>query len=146
MVHALRQARRVLKSDGYLLDLRPAPVHRRVGLESAGSIHQLAVMEEEFDDDYKANQAVEQMVDAGFLKLSTRIRFDCTRRMDRFIDFQRWLDEYIRLTKVQRPERLLEKIKDGLRTRRASAASREGKIRIVVLGPVDLRVLLKQIG
>lgn len=143
MVHALRQARRVLKSDGYLLDLRPAPVHRHIGLESAGSYHELAVMEEEFDDDYAANHAVEQMVDAGLLKLSTRIRFDCTRRMDRFIDFQRWLDEYVRLTKVQRPERLLEKIKDGLRTQRASAAQ-DGKIRIVVLGPVDLRVLLKR--
>lgn len=142
MVHALRQARRVLKSDGYLLDLRPAPVHRHVGLESAGSYHELAVMEEGFVDDYKANEAVEQMVDTGLLKLSTRIRFDCTRRMDRFIDFQRWLDEYIRLTKVQRPERLVEKIKDGLRI----AASHDGKIRIVVLGPVDLRVLLKQIG
>ena len=65
MVHALRQARRVLKNDGYLLDLRPAPVHRRIGLESAGSYHELAVMEEEFDDDYAANHAVAQMVDAG---------------------------------------------------------------------------------
>ena len=142
MVHALRQARRVLKSSGFLVDLRPAAVHRRVGLEIAGSYQQLAVMEEEFDDDHAANRAVKEMIDKGLLTLVRRTRFDCTRRMDRFIDFHRWLDEYIRLTKVRLPERLVQKVRDGLQSQRAK--SRGEKIKIVVLGPIDLRVLLKR--
>ncbi len=46
MVHALREAHRVLKPDGLLLDLRPGPVHRRVGIEVYGHYEQLAIMGE----------------------------------------------------------------------------------------------------
>src|SRR5262245_4326217 len=106
MVHALRQARRVLKADGYLLDLRPAPVHRRVGIEQNGSYLQVAVIDEVFDDDYAANQAVKKMVEAGLLRMKRNIRFDCTRRMDRFSDFQTWFDDCVRLSKIRSPERL----------------------------------------
>jgi len=142
MVHALRQAHRVLNSTGLLLDLRPAPVHRRVGLETASSYQQLAVMEETFDDDYAANRAVKEMVDARALNLVCRTRFDCIRRMDRFIDFQRRLDEYVRLTKVRRPEGVVSKIREGLKAQRTKSPN--GKIKIFVRAPVDLRVLLKR--
>ena len=139
MVHALRQARRVLKTDGLLLDLRPAAIHRSVGIEIDGAYQQVAKMEEVFHGDYAANGAVKTMIEAGLLKLTSRIRFDCTRRMDRFSDFRTWLDEYISLGEVRRPEKLAEKVRKALR-------SYNGKARIVVLGPVDLRVLVKTVN
>jgi len=137
MVHALRQARRVLKDGGYLLDLRPAPLHRHIGIEQDGKCELLIVMKEDFVDDYAANRAVKEVIDAGLLKLIRRTRFDCTRRMDRFSDFKTWLDEYVSMGKVRGAEELLETVKRAMR-------SRKGKRRIVILGPVDLRVLVKQ--
>jgi hypothetical protein len=135
MVHALRQARRVLKNGGYLLDLRPAIVHRRVGIEVDGSHKPVAVMDESFDGDYSANRAVKQMIEAGLLILRRRIRFDCRRRMDRFTDFKTWLEETARFGKIRSAEPLLEKVKAALKLRK-------GKKRIVVHAPVDLRVLI----
>jgi len=136
MVHALRQARRVLKNGGYLLDLRPAPIHRTVGIETDSSFRKVARMEEDFADDYAANDAVKTIIEAGLLKLTNRTRFDCTRRMNRFGDFRTWLDEYVSLGKVRRPEQLADKVREALE-------SRKGKTQIVVLGPVDMRVLVK---
>ncbi|PWT94497.1 MAG: hypothetical protein C5B55_02605 [Blastocatellia bacterium] len=144
MVHALRQARRVLKSDGYLLDLRPAPVHRHVGIEYDGTYQLVTVMKESFDEDYAANRAIEAMVEAGLLKLVTRIRFDCTRRMDRFRDFDTWLDEYASLGKIHGDKHLLTKVREAVNSRRAAKTSRSKKAKIIVRGPVDLRVLVKR--
>ena len=137
MVHALRQARRVLNDGGYLLDLRPAPVHRHVGIEHSGSVEHLAVMKEDFGDDYAANQAVKELLGSGELVMKRRIRFDCTRRMDRFSDFETWLDEYVRLGKIRSHEWLLSKVSETLKSRRVIT-------KIVVRGPVDLRVLVKR--
>ncbi len=143
MVHALRQARRVLHPDGYLLDLRPAPIHRRVGLEQDGPYQQLAVMDESFDDDYAANHAVSAMVKAGLCKQTSRVRFECIRRMDRFSDFETWLDEFSRLTKLRSPpDQLLATVSKALESLRGTN-SRRAMPRIIVRGPVDLRVLVK---
>ena len=135
MVHALRQAWRVLKDDGYLLDLRPAIVHRHVFIEQDGSYQPLAVMKEDFADDYAANHAVEEMLAADLLKMDRRIRFDCTRRMDRFSDFQTWLDDYVSRGKIRSHESLLHKVRGALKSRR--------KAKIAVRGPLDMRVLVK---
>ena len=136
MVHALRQARRVLNSQGYLLDLRPAPVHRHVSIEHDGTLQHLAVMKEDFGDDYAANRAVKELVTTGELVLRRRIRFDCTRRMDRFSDFETWLDEYVRLGKIRSHKWLLSRLRETLK-------SKDGQTKILVEGPVDLRVLVK---
>ena len=143
-MHALRQARRVLKCDGYLLDMRPAPVHRRVAIENEGSYEHVGVMGEVFDDDYAANDAVKSMVDAGLVKVVSSTRFECTRRMDRFSEFQRWIEEPARLRKLRAPKRLLEKVKKALHSRSGIMKSNTGRTRIVVRGPIDLRVLAKR--
>jgi ubiquinone/menaquinone biosynthesis C-methylase UbiE len=143
MVHALRQARRVLKDGGCLLDLRPAPALRHVGIEVNDSYQQVAIMRERLDEQYAADRAVKEMVKAGLLRLESRTRFDCTRRMDRFTEFQAWLEEPARLSKIRSPKRLLESVKEALKSRTEIPKSQRGKLRIVVLGPVDLCVLRK---
>lgn len=139
MVHALRQAHRVLKDDGYLLDLRPAPTLRHVGIEVNNSYQQVVTMRENLDDSYSADRAVNEMVKAGCLKLKSRTRFECTRRMDSYSEFQNWLEEPTRFRKLTSPERLLKSVKEALKIPKP----RNRKLRIVVLGPIDLRVLIK---
>jgi hypothetical protein len=93
-------------------------------------------MKEDFGDDYAANRAVKELVTASELVMKRQIRFDCTRRMDRFSDFKIWLDEYVSLGKIRSHEVLLYRVQEMLK-------SQSWKARIVVQGPVDLRVLVK---
>src|SRR4030095_9300804 len=95
MVHALQEAHRVLKPSGSLIDLRPAPKHRRVGLETADGGWQLVgVMREKFDDDRAANRAVAQVVRKGLFRRTTSVEFDLARVMDTPDDFREWLDGF----------------------------------------------------
>ena len=145
MVHALREAGRVLRSDGYLFDLRPAPVHRRVGLIEGNSYQQVAVMREGFADDYAANRAVGEVINSGLFQLHRRVRFECTRKMDRLTEFEAWLDEFVRLSKAPSHEWLVRRVRHRLQSRdmRQTPKSRTRQTRIIVHGPVDLRVLTK---
>src|SRR5262249_678954 len=153
MVHALREARRVLKSDGYLCDLRPGPVHRRVGVLRGNSYEEGAVMREAFADDYAANSALSEVINSGLLQMTKRIRFECTRRMDHLTEFEAWLDEFLRLSKAPPHEWLLQRLRQRLQLPssrlRASELSQTRKsqtrrTRIIVHGPLDLRVLTKR--
>src|SRR5687768_990146 len=93
MVHAPREAHRVLKPAGLLLDLRPGPVHRRIGMEVDGEYRQLAILGESLDDDYAANAAVAEVIHEGWFKPVSRIRFNCNRIMA-LKDFVSWLDDF----------------------------------------------------
>src|SRR5258708_34087586 len=65
MVHALQEARRVLKPGGILIELRPAPIHRRVWITRGGGDQLLGAMSEVLDDDRAANQAVAEVLRSG---------------------------------------------------------------------------------
>ena len=148
MVHALRQARRVLKDDGYLLDVRSAATVRHVGIESNDSYHQVAVMKESLDENYASDRAVKEMIKERLLKLESHTRVECTRRMVTYNEFETWLREPARFRKLKSPERLLKAVKDALKSQSDVSKARKGKVdrgklRIVVLGPLDLRVLTK---
>jgi SAM-dependent methyltransferase len=80
MVHALRQAHRVLKPGGLLIDLLPAPAHRRVGIVSGGHYRRLGTTRETLDLDRAAERAVRRV---GLFRLETGVRFDCRRVMSR---------------------------------------------------------------
>ena len=137
MVHALHEAHRVLKPGGALVDLRPEPKHRRVGLGEMKRWRLAGVMRERFDDDRAANHAVKRVVREGLFCLETRVAFEADRVMDTMQDFRVWLDDFIRLGKtmpshtwlVQRLERALKKERAGTK--------------IVVRGPMMLNVMTK---
>lgn len=138
MVHALREAHRVLKPNGILIDLRPALVHRRVGIERAGRFRQLGRMYESLDDDRKANRSVALVLRAGLFKAEWRTRFDCRRVMDSLSDFRTFIDEFVAPgTDLPRHDRLIQRVQRALETT-------ESTKRIVVGGPLMMNVLRKR--
>ena len=137
MVHALHEANRVLKQGGVLIDLRPAPVHRRVGIEVHGDFRFVAKMNEKFDEDYAADRAVAEVIQEGIVKLQSRIKFDCKRAMGSRKNFRLWMDDFVMTAGLPSQESLIQKVE------RAYKAT-SGRKRIVVRAPLILRVLQKQ--
>src|SRR5215510_13314825 len=71
MGHALREAHRVLKPGGLLIDLRPAPAHRRVGIVSGGRYRRLGTTRESLDPDHAAGRALRRIRRTGLFRLET---------------------------------------------------------------------------
>jgi hypothetical protein len=134
MVHALREAHRVLKPDGLLLDLRPGPVHRRVGIEVDGQYRQVAIMNESLKDDFAANRAVTEVLQEGLFKRVSRIQVNCNRIMA-LRDFADWLADFP-IDRGAQQEQLVRTIERSFKTN----AKRK---KIVVKGPLVLKVLKK---
>lgn len=131
MVHALHEAHRVLKPNGIMIDLRPAPVNRRIGIERAGRFIHLASMKEVFDDDHAADRAVAHVVSEGLLAVGSRARFDCKRVMNTLDEFRTWVGDF-----DPPHEWLVPIVKAALQTRRL-------RWKIVVRGPLGLSVWRK---
>ena len=139
MVHALLEAHRVLVPGGILVDLRPAIVHREVGIARAGRYRRVGRMHEWFEDDRAASRAVATVVRQGLLQPAGRVRFGCNRYLDSPSELRTWWDEFVRKGKLPPHDRLMQRVE------RAFLAAPVGT-RIVVKGPLDLRVLHKQSG
>ena len=137
MVHALYEAHRVLKPNGFLIDLRPAAVHRRVGVTEADGYRLPWVMRETFEDDHAADRAVKEVLREGRFKAEGRTRFTCNRTMDDLDGFQEWLDDFVNKGKFQSHDWLTNRVEQAL-------DATTGKTKIVVSGPLVLRVLKKQ--
>ncbi len=136
MVHALHEAHRVLKPTGLLLDLRPAAAHRQVGVGQLGQYRLLGIMRESIADDYQANRAVATVVRQGLFRPAGRERFDCNRTMDTLAEFRAWLDEFVSGGRLPSHSWLAQRVERAFRLGPA-------KLKIIVRGPLDLRVLRK---
>jgi hypothetical protein len=110
MVHALHEAQRVLQPDGILFDLRPAPVHRRVGIQSNVKYQEVGAMREDLTDDYLANRAVKQVVRDGLFKSEKYDEFNCNRVMDSFKEFHAWVLDFVDRNRIPSQEWLLERV------------------------------------
>lgn len=136
MVHALHEACRVLKPGGYLLDLRPAPKHRRLGVGTGRNWQLVGVMREKFDDDYASNRAVSQVLREGLFQKTSQTEFDLDRVMDTVEDFQLWLQDFTELGRISAYDWLVSRLKKALE----SAGNRR---KITVRGPLMIGVLKK---
>jgi len=133
MVHALHEAQRVLQPNGILFDLRPAPVHRRVGIQNDAGYQEVGVMRENLEDDYFANRAVKHVVREGLFKSEKYAEFNCNRVMDSLPEFRTWLLDFVDRGNPSQ-NKLLERVE------RAYPAI-HGKKKIIVSAPLMLRRL-----
>jgi hypothetical protein len=159
MVHALREAWRVLRPGGLALDLRPATVHRRVRVVRGGQPQALGTMRESMADGRAADRAVARMTGRGKrlgagqgrttglksaprppLRFVGRTRVPMERVMDGAADFRAWLADFASADlEMPRHDWLIERLVAAL-----GEAPRKGSV--VVSGPLDLRVLRKPEG
>ena len=135
MVHALTEARRLLKPNGLLLDLRPAASHRRAGLGEGKRWKQVGVMRENFDDDIASDRAIKQVTREGLFKQESVVEFDLDRVMDTLQDFRAWLDDFD-VEKLPSHDWLYKRVERALEKKRAGT-------KIAVRGLMRLRVLRK---
>ncbi len=136
MVHALQDAHRVLKPGGILIDLRPAPAHRRIGLGEGRRWRLVGALHEILDDDYAADAAIAQLVREKHLRPERNLRFRIDRVMDTMDDIREFIDEFHERRHLPTHAPLLEEL-ERQRARLRKPA------RITVRGPMKLGVLRK---
>src|SRR4030067_285792 len=134
MVHALSEAHRVLKPNGLLLDLRPGPKHRRVGISRRGRWRAVGATRESFEDDRAANAAVARVLRQGLFRRERRMKFDLYRYMNTLEDFRAWIDEFVKLGDLPSHDWLIERVEHALHEER-------GQAKIAVRGPLEMRVM-----
>ena len=136
MVHALSEAHRVLKPDGLLIDLRPAPAHRRLGIGQGRSWQLVGPLHEVLDDDHAADAAVARVVRDGLFRLEKRFRFTLDRVMDNPDEVRDFIADFDQRRSLPPHTDLLERLeRKYARLRKPS--------KISVRGPMHLAVLRK---
>src|SRR5512135_1145004 len=114
MVHALREAYRVLKPDGILIDLRPAAEHRRLGLGAGRRWRVVGPLHEILDQDHAANSAIAQVVREGYFQEEERKQFLLDRVMDTVAEFHDWLADFNQRRDLLAPAPLLKRLEQRL--------------------------------
>ena len=132
MVHALREAHRVLRPEGILFDVRPGAAHRRVGIGCGRRFRRLGVMREPLEKDRAANRAVREVIHARLFRRGAGAEFDFDRELDTIDDFRIWLEDFGR--DLEPHDWMIRKLERALSNRNE---------RIVVRGPMTMRLLHK---
>jgi hypothetical protein len=137
MVHALREAWRVLRADSLLIDLRPLTEHGRVGLLRDGRFTIQWVMRESLNPYRAASRSV---AIAEGLKLYDRrasSRFHCVLLFPAAEDLKDWLHHWYETESAAEADRLARRVEEA-----AGQPEFAGKIAARI--PFVLRALAKR--
>lgn len=109
MVHALAEARRVLKPGGFLIDLRPTMRNRRVELELGGATLFIGEIDSAttFPDHEAANAAMDAALAAGEFRPEHQTTFHYLNDLDTLADLR---DFKSGLRRSVMPESIFERI------------------------------------
>jgi hypothetical protein len=136
MVHALEETYRVLKPRGTLVDLRPAPAHRQIGLGAGPTWQPVETLRELLDDDYAANAAVDEVVGRGLFRRVKRKRFLLDRVLDNVDELREFIAEFAQRRDLPSQEPLVDRLE-----RLYNRQRKPGKV--AVRGPMQLGILRK---
>ena len=111
MVHALRETRRVLRSGGSLIDLRPAAINRRVEVEIQGARVFVGEIDAShtFADHLAADDALRQCAAAGLFRQEHDAAFIFHSALDTAADLREYASG---LRRSVVPESLLRRVDD----------------------------------
>lgn len=138
MVHALREARRVLKPNSVLIDLRPAVAHREAGIVTGGCYRKVGKMQERLEIDRAANRAIAQVLHDGLFRIHRRARFEGRCVYDTFAEFRGAICRSAEAGELVSYKRLLRRVE--------LACQQSSSCRIETRGPLSMNVLVKQEG
>lgn len=127
----------MLKPGGFMIDLRPAPAHRRIGLGEGRRWKEVGSLHEILDDDYAADAAIARMLREGYFRLENRLRFQLDRVMDTMEDIRDFIADFDERRDLPTHAPLLDRLE-----RERTRLAKPGKI--TVRGPMKLAVLKKQ--
>jgi SAM-dependent methyltransferase len=136
MVHALREAHRVLGPGGILIDLRPAAEHRRVGLGRGRRWRRLGRTHETFEKDRAADRAVATVLRAELFRRGARSEFLVDREMDTMEDFLSWLSDFGQRRTLAAHAGLIARLKRARRAKESAIVSR-GLVTLQVLRKIE---------
>ncbi len=136
MVHALQVVHRLLRPDGLLLDLRPAPIHRHVGIKEGDLYHDIGRLDEVLVDDRAADRAIREVISQGYYRRIHRDKFIVNRYLDSLDSFKDWYEEFSHDKPCKFNPRLVERVK----TVQYSLTSQAS---LVITGPVIINLLKK---
>jgi hypothetical protein len=139
MVHALREAWRVLRPDSTLIDLRPAIEHGRVGLVREGDFTIQWATEESLASYRAASRSLAIAEDLNLFGRRTSIRFPCTIVFPSPEHLKDWLHDWYEPVSATKADRLVRRVEEA-----SQQPELTGKIIAVV--PLMLKVLIKRNG
>jgi hypothetical protein len=139
MVHALQEAWRVLRADSFLIDLRPAIEHGRVGLIRDGCFTIQWAMRESLASYRAASRSLTTAKDLVLFGRQTSSRFSCTTVFPSEEHLKDWLHDWYEPESVRYADNLV---------RRVEKANKQPELtgRIVAMTPFVLKVLTKRNG
>jgi hypothetical protein len=139
MVHALQEAWRVLRADSFLIDLRPAIEHGRVGLIRDGCFTIQWAMRESLASYRAASRSLTTAKDLKLFGRQTSSRFSCTTVFPSEEHLKDWLHDWYEPESAGAADNLV---------RRVEKANKQPELtgRIVARTPFVLKVLTKRNG
>ena len=137
MVHALQEAWRVLRADSFLIDLRPAIEHGRVGLIRDGCFTIQWAMRESLASYRAASRSLTTAKDLKLFGRRTSSRFSCATVFPSEEHLNDWLHDWYEPESARYADSLV---------RRVERANKQPEFtgRIVAMTPFVLKVLTKR--
>jgi hypothetical protein len=114
MVHALQEAWRVLKPNSYLIDLRPAARHARIGLVCENDFTIQWKMRESLESYRSANRVLRIVEDMRLFKCENTRRFSCTIVFSTIQYLKDWLYDWYETEALDLADELVGSVEDAI--------------------------------